>query len=210
MTKLLPILMAVMLAGCTLPESWTRPTHGEDGLPIGLTKEGICYGLYNTTGDDFDSAYYVANEYLTANELILCARGQLSNDNYDGMTPLQKAAKLAKAIQDGNIKAIKAVLEAGFNVNGSVGGTTPLHHAIYADNLEVLRVLMEAGANVNAKSDLGVTPLHYAVIHDGDPEVLRVLMEAGANVNAKDKFGNTPLYYADDPEVLRVLQKATR
>ena len=111
---LLPILMAVMLAGCgsvntAADQTETQQTtQGTDSLPPCtedlpldhpcLTevaqnwverpwleaeeretkrKRDICYSLYNSTGSDFDYWSGQAYEYLTVNDRVACARGEL-------------------------------------------------------------------------------------------------------------------------------------
>ena len=104
---LLPILMAVMLAGCNFAEMQAqveaerqeeieRKKRLDDALErvrsVGedyrnrpkLTKEeilrkkqGICYGLYNSTGSNFDYFNRLADSWLTVNEMMACASGEL-------------------------------------------------------------------------------------------------------------------------------------
>ena len=55
---------------------------------------------------------------------------------------------------------------------------------------------MEEGKDVNVKDGAGLTPLHFAIHHDGDAELIKALLDAGADVLAADTLGLTPLHFA--------------
>ena len=76
--------------------------------------------------------------------------------------PAAKAlpAALAKAIRDGDLKAVRAQLEAGVDVNvrGADGNTPLLLAAVYAGP-ECVELLLKKGADVNAANKAGATRL---------------------------------------------------
>jgi ankyrin repeat protein len=74
-------------------------------------------------------------------------------------------------------------------------GTTPLHHAAYADDVPRADALLRAGADVNASNDLGATPLWLAS-QNGSLAMVRRLLDAGANPNLALVSGETPLMVA--------------
>ncbi|HOL70854.1 MAG TPA: ankyrin repeat domain-containing protein, partial [Bryobacteraceae bacterium] len=85
-------------------------------------------------------------------------------------------AGLHEAVKSGNIERVRALLDAGADVNGRdrLGGT-PLHEAIWNGNAAIAALLIERGADVNARhTEAGSTPLHYAVI-TGRVELVRLL-----------------------------------
>ena len=100
------------------------------------------------------------------------------------------------AIQTNNIDAVKALLEAGADVNEPAYTTkTPLHYASHSRNKEILKLMMTEGADLEAKTEQGFTPLSYA-IGLNHPDNCRVLLEAGADVDAIDNWKRTGLNVA--------------
>jgi cytohesin len=100
-----------------------------------------------------------------------------------------------KAVEEGNIEAVKKFLAAGIDVNAKafITGSTPLH---IAATKEVVELLIAKGADVNAKDKYDMTPLHPAAGR-GHKEVVELLIAKGADVNARDEDGDTPLDWAD-------------
>ena len=69
-----------------------------------------------------------------------------------------------KAVEQGNIAAVRQHLAAGVNAKDD-NGWTPLHHAAWNSHKEIIELLIAAGADMNAKDnygDYGKTPLDYA------------------------------------------------
>ena len=71
----------------------------------------------------------------------------------------------------------------------------PLFQAINRNNVAQVKELIANGADVNAKSNDGVSPLHYAAFK-GHKKIAKTLIEKGADVNAKADNGFTPLRVA--------------
>ena len=69
-----------------------------------------------------------------------------------------------------------------------------LHLAAKAGVLSTVQELLNSGCTVSAFDDLGMTPLHYAVLGEHFI-VVDWLLRRGANVNAQDEriIGDTPL-----------------
>jgi ankyrin repeat protein len=103
-------------------------------------------------------------------------------------------AKLAKAIRDGDLKAVRAQLDAGVEVNvRDADGNTPLLLAAVYAGPECVELLLKKGADVNAVNKRGVTPLHRAAT---SYEKAKLLIDAGVNVKAKSAFGKTAIVIA--------------
>lgn len=115
-----------------------------------------------------------------------------------GMAQLQASPpSLHEAVAKGDADMVRALIEAGANVNAKDDyGYTPLHRAAGRSRVYIAGMLIEAGADVNASDIFGMTPLHEAAINGDAGDVASVLIEAGADVNAKDDYGKTPLHMA--------------
>jgi ankyrin repeat protein/mono/diheme cytochrome c family protein len=129
---------------------------------------------------------------LLATLYFIDTRPTAGSDDKPATKPL--TTELAKAIRDGDLKAVRAQLDAGVDVNArDADGNTPLLlTAVYAGP-ECVELLIKKGADVNAKNKLGATPLHRAAT---SYEKAKLLIDAGADARAKTKSGRTPLTLA--------------
>ena len=162
----------------------------------------------------------------SAAEILIKAGASPNVKDYDGITPLHKAAR------SGNIKLLKVLLNAKADINAADNqGKTPLMYAAVFNNymivegfppkhiasnerhLAALQILIAAGADVNAADKQGNTALIWAArlgkageFNDidivksddggGQTGIIRELLKAGADINAKDKQGFTALKHA--------------
>ena len=110
-----------------------------------------------------------------------------------------------------NIKTVRALLDAGANVNVGFWGAyrkfhTPLIHACVHGDVEIVQALIDRGANLNETDEWLKSPLMYAL--EGKEytswkphlKVIRALVNAGADPNKRDmglvnNKGHTPLSY---------------
>jgi ankyrin repeat protein len=109
----------------------------------------------------------------------------------DGTTELQRA------VHEGRMDAVKALIFAGANVNAANRyGSTPLMLAASAGNAEITAALLKAGADVRASvPEMGNVLM--AAARSGNPEVIKLLLAAGADVNFREqRSGQTPLMWA--------------
>ncbi len=120
-------------------------------------------------------------------------------------TALNELYFLYLAIEQGNTKVVKIILDRGTDVNASFPDrNNPLHVAIRNGKIEVARLLLEQGANVNALFS-SFTPLHIAV-HKQQIAIAEMLLIRKANVNAADTVGNTALYRAVNNNSLAMVE----
>ena len=124
-----------------------------------------------------------------------------------------KKDPLLEAAQNGDVNAVKALLDAGGNVNHrDETGRTLLTYAALNNHKEVAQVLLDKGADVNARNTTGETALSFAA-REGHPEIARVLLAKGADVNAEDTSESGPVVYASQfnhPATLKVLLEEGR
>lgn len=105
---------------------------------------------------------------------------------------------LRKAVKDQDIKAVRALLIAGIDVNTkeAVYGNTLLHIAVSHRNKELVELLLNVKADVHLKNHEGSTAYQWALDRN-DLNIARMLVRAGADVNSKSsKSGRTALHLA--------------
>ena len=106
---------------------------------------------------------------------------------------------LLVAAEKGDTAAIKALIDAGADVNawGEYGIYTPLQVAVEKGHIAAVKALIDAGANIHLRGKYrNSTPLHSAA-EEGHVAVVKALIDAGANVNAYTReYYSTPLHYA--------------
>ena len=118
------------------------------------------------------------------------------------------------------LPAVRALLKSQEEAYNRVtnGGLTALHYAVgggfrnglqsYRPNSEIIRMLIEAGADINKLTNLGRTPMRFAVT-SGHTEATKILIDAGADLNISN-----PLHMAlqiaksneHDPNICRACQ----
>jgi len=96
---------------------------------------------------------------------------------------------LALAADEGNLEAVRLLIQAGANVQKAFEGkdkdVTPLHLASEEDQAQIAQALIDAKANFNALDRYLRTPLWYAA-KSGAVNALRVLLSSNADPNLAD------------------------
>lgn len=102
------------------------------------------------------------------------------------------------AAQTGNITTVRALVQAGADVNAVVRRThmTPIHYAAeYQDNSEQILGLVNLGAHIDGRDYMSWTPLHWASWR-GHLSSLKALLQCGADVNSSTGDGNASIMLA--------------
>ncbi|MGH7599621.1 MAG: ankyrin repeat domain-containing protein [bacterium] len=96
----------------------------------------------------------------------------------------QNEDRFISAAQEGDVQALKALLDASVNVNAKgSSGMTALMHAAKNNYVDSIKALLEAGADVNAANEFGRTALKMAG-EKGYVEAVNLLQKAGAVDNS--------------------------
>ena len=103
---------------------------------------------------------------------------------------------LIEAVKDNHIVTVKALLDAGADVNDrDTFGESLLHLAAVRGYKEMSSMLIAGGADVDARDDRGLTPLHAAA-WGGHREILMLLLDKNVGINVRSTDGLTPLHMA--------------
>lgn len=83
------------------------------------------------------------------------------------LKPMQRHVMLPAA-RNGNVRAIRLMLDLGFDVNDQPNGWSPLHEAAWRGRASVVKLLVARGANPRIKNSYGGTALGtamHAIVH---------------------------------------------
>jgi ankyrin repeat protein len=131
------------------------------------------------------------------------AKAQIEVRDGRGATPLMHAAAF------GNFETLKALIDAGADVNArNQMDATALLWA--AGDPEKSRLLIECGADVKAQSKQGRTPLMMAAMRPGNSAIVELILSKGADIQARDRLGVTALNLAaraGDLDTVKLLAK---
>lgn len=109
--------------------------------------------------------------------------------------PRGDEARLMTAARQGDIEAVRALLQAGASPNiGDYWRDVPLVEAARRDDLELAQILLDAGAVPDAKGR-GHTALGLAA-KNGNAALVGLLLRAGANPDRKSDDGDAPAHTA--------------
>lgn len=127
-----------------------------------------------------------------------------------------KDMALMEAVIEGSAAKVKALIQAGADVNtGDEFGPAILNAVVNKDSAPgeaaaIVKQLIDAGADVNARGFDGMTALHEAA-RGGLTDAVRALLDAGAKVDRRGSLGETALDIAEDEEheeIIKMLEEA--
>ena len=108
----------------------------------------------------------------------------------------RKSNPLLNAIESGNSKSVKLLLENGADANSTErSGRSALYLASEAGNDDMVELLLKHKADVNATSRYGKSSL-YVAAENGHLNIVKLLIKHDAEVNTTSRYGRTPLSVA--------------
>src|SRR5260221_619896 len=109
------------------------------------------------------------------------------------LKPSELDLDLIHAAAEGDLAAVRTLLDAGADVNATCHNGSAVQFAAAKGDAVMLRLLLGRGARTDAVS--GQAPLLMAAANE-HTETVRALVEAGADVNIRDENGVTALLVA--------------
>jgi ankyrin repeat protein len=221
-TLLIPIVLLLVLCGCSLNDRKATPSGDSNYIKAILSKDPDRINSKDEYGNSL--LHLAAREGNVDIINYLVSEGaNVNSRNIADETPIHLAAN------SGNLDVVIQLISNGANINvkDSIGNTplhdaaendhiqivkylisqkaeintqnnghqSPLHEAVEFDKVEMSKLLVSEGANVNTQDEDRRSPLHAAVVNE-NLELVKYLTANGAEVNAKDKFDRTPLHQA--------------
>ena len=122
-----------------------------------------------------------------------------------GAKPKGSALILACGTPYQNVEIVKALLDAGADVNyrdyydksEPKRFTTAIHQAATTSNEELVQLLLsQKNISINELNFYGETPLMIAV-KNGHQNIVNILLKAGADPNIKNNKGQTAAFFAE-------------
>lgn len=122
---------------------------------------------------------------------------------------IPRSAEIVQCVSEGSVDGVQRLISVGKATSRDITmhGTTLLHIASSTSNLRLVRLLIEEGGDVNAQDEDGETPLHWAMVREGNYEVARLLIENGADLANNTVDGSTPLHTYFNNTVAKVLMR---
>ncbi len=140
-------------------------------------------------------------------KVLLKSKVNLNATDSREMTPLLLSCA------DNNLEIVKALVEAGADINRKhkETGKTALIYAAANGHVDILRYLLSrSGILVNAKDKEGKTALIHAVFY-ARKDTIGILLENKANPNARTNVEESALSFAmkgGRPEIVTILKQA--
>ncbi|HEV2911956.1 MAG TPA: ankyrin repeat domain-containing protein [Pyrinomonadaceae bacterium] len=164
--------------------------HGLDVM-VGMNMETVVLGGVMAVSGEYPLVIAASENNLPGVKELIAAGSDVNrrDKNLD-------ATALDEAVMYGNREMVRALLDAGAEINArNSRRQTALMMLDDEATEELVWDLVSSGAKINLRDEDGNTALILAARYS-NTEVLRALLNAGAKINAKNKSGETVLMKA--------------
>ena len=152
---------------------------------------GIYVNEIKDNGESTPLHYAVKSDNIDLFKYLFENGADLYSNNIHGQTVLHRAA-IHSSIQ------IASFIVMHYKVEDistrDIDGMTPMFHAIKQKSLDMVKLLFKSGGHFNTKTDLGDTPIHYAIDLDG--KLAEFILINVFDKNPPNDMGDTPLHDA--------------
>jgi TIR domain/Ankyrin repeats (3 copies) len=175
--------------------------------------------LWNSLTAGFNESVNQNNNSSNRNSINTSNRNASNAQTAPDNIPNDEKTALMKAAYEGNLNALRSLIDAGVNLNQKdQKGNSALDKAIEGNRLDAIKMLLKGGADANTKNNEGETILirylseyKYSSLGDADRiGIVKLFIGAPhpADVNARSpKTGRTPLIIAaGNPSDLEIIQ----
>lgn len=168
--------------------------------PLALAQEQPDKTMANTL-------YSVSNADIRANPITtrienspLGVNGSYPQPVYNIKPKAANASEMARplweAVKNQDIPEVTRLINAGAEVNSSIGFTPIITEAVERGGITIVKLLLEAGANPNSKDgQYGLSALHEAISRQRI-DLVKLLLRYKADPNQQSKDGRTALHIA--------------
>lgn len=135
---------------------------------------------------------------LLQDESLKCSAAKIISQPIAKIIPQKYAYRLIKAIEDGNVEQIKALVKEDSDIVNSVNrhGDSCLLIAVANKQIKIVKYLIKIGAHLDVVGQDDFTPLMLAV-SVGSLDIAKILVNSGAKVDfSNDSYGITALMLA--------------
>lgn len=109
--------------------------------------------------------------------------------------------QLSDAAMDGDLDAVKRLVQSGADPSCCIEGNTALAEAVVGRHYQVVAFLLKSGANPNWSESTYSHPI-YRALDCRDRKMIKLLFEYGAELDGKIFLSLLP--QRDDPELIKI------
>lgn len=167
---LLLLIISILAIGANLPQELADSLNVSRaaamaalGLLVGITLLNRIFHLLPT---------HAAGQFETPD-----AEAEEEED-FSRLDGFSARLRMQQAIGHGDMASVRKLLEAGFSVNFTLDGSTPLHMATAKGYSNIVKLLIDHGADLLAQDKDGQTPLDIALTIKKHVKTTNILYDA--------------------------------